>query len=71
MLVSAALHMCLLVVNFFSTFDTDLFNLFSIIELDKFYPAFTSSVTGTYGASFAALGIYIFAYFFLTQKTKK
>lgn len=68
MLISAALHVCILIIHFIVTLDPSSLNLFEIIGLNLFYPVFVSSIFGNYLSVIVTLGIYFLAYIFLTPK---
>jgi len=69
MIISAALHILILIVHYFFTGDTSLFNFFKIIELDLFFPHFVSDALGNYTASVVVFFVYLFSFFYLTQKS--
>ncbi len=66
--VSAVLHMAILAIRYVVTSDIGLFNFFSIIGLNLFYPNFVDSSSGLYVSSFTALGIYLMIYFYIHNK---
>lgn len=68
MLISAALHVCILVIYFVRTLDYSSLNFFEIIGLNLFYPAFVSSILGSYLSVIVTLGIYFLVYIFATPK---
>ncbi len=68
MLISAALHIFILVLYFTVTLDYSSLNFFEIIGLNLFYPTFVSSISGNYLSIIVMLGIYFLGYKFLTSK---
>ena len=70
MLISAGLHITILLIHFFFTGDISLFNFFRIIELDLFFPHLMAGSLGDYFSSFAVGAIYLFSFFYLTESNK-
>ncbi len=71
MFVSAVLHLILLGISFIVKPDFGLFNFFSIIGLNLFYPDFVFSRLGLIVSSLTAFCIYCIIFFLLKNKTSR
>ena len=68
MVVSAALHIAILFVNYVVRHDTTPFNFFKIIELDMFFPHFVESIVGSYTSVITVTTLFILAYVYSPVK---
>lgn len=68
MVVSALLHILILLYVVITTKNVNALNFFTIIELDIFFPHFVHSSTGNYIAAILVALIYLTSYIFLSKK---
>lgn len=67
MLLSAILHMAVLVVYFIIYRDISRFNFFKIIDIDLFVPELVSNNMYPY-SFFITVWLYVFLFYFFTHK---